>query len=112
ALIRELERQFKITEEVMKFLSVKLDEEVDLDAFKVGAEEKKVKVEPVLEEAQAPEPQVPAQPADSEEQSEVVAQVVVPQTGVEAPTGPEASAAADSGGSDDTRSAEQAKEGS
>ena len=37
AAMREVERQFKITEEVMKFLSVKLDEEVDLEAFKANA---------------------------------------------------------------------------
>lgn len=33
-LISELERQFKITENVMKYLTVKLDEDVDLEAFK------------------------------------------------------------------------------
>jgi small subunit ribosomal protein S6 len=40
ALITEMERQFKITEEVMKFLSVKLEEDVDLEAFKSSAQEK------------------------------------------------------------------------
>lgn len=40
ALITELERQFKISEEVMKFLSVKIDQEVDLDAFRAAAAEK------------------------------------------------------------------------
>ncbi len=35
-LISELERQFKITENIMKYLTVKLDEDVDLEAFKAG----------------------------------------------------------------------------
>ncbi len=35
-LIREIERQFKISEEVMKFLSVKIDDQVDLAAFKAS----------------------------------------------------------------------------
>jgi small subunit ribosomal protein S6 len=40
ALISEMERQLKITDEVIKFLSVKLDEDVDLEAFKAASEEK------------------------------------------------------------------------
>jgi len=39
-LINEMERLFKISEEVMKFLSVKLEEDVDLEAFKASAQEK------------------------------------------------------------------------
>lgn len=39
ALIAELERQFKITDEVMKFLSVKVEDEVDLGAFRTSSEE-------------------------------------------------------------------------
>lgn len=35
-LISELERQFKIAEHVMKYLTVKLDEDVNLEAFKAG----------------------------------------------------------------------------
>lgn len=46
ALIAELERQLKITEEVMKFISVKLDEDVDLEAFKAAAEEKRAAAKP------------------------------------------------------------------
>lgn len=41
ALITEMERQLKIAEEVMKFLSVKLDEDVDLEAFKAASQEAK-----------------------------------------------------------------------
>lgn len=44
-LINELERQFKITEDVMKYLSVKLDDEVDLEAFKAKAEKEAVQFE-------------------------------------------------------------------
>ncbi len=36
-LISELERQFKITENIMKYLTVKLDEDVDLEAFKASS---------------------------------------------------------------------------
>jgi len=39
-LLSELERQFKISEEVMKYLSVKLDDNVDLEAFQAQAEQK------------------------------------------------------------------------
>lgn len=35
-LVSELERQFKITENIMKYLTVKLDEDVDLEAFKAS----------------------------------------------------------------------------
>jgi len=64
ALIAELERQFKITEEVMKFISVKLDEDVDLEAFKAAAEEKRAaaKAEPVPAVEEGPEP-VPSEEA-------------------------------------------------
>ena len=41
ALVQELERQFRISEDVMKFLSVKLDDHVDLEAFKAQVEEEK-----------------------------------------------------------------------
>ena len=39
-LIHEMERQFKISEEVIKFLSIKLDQDLDLEAFKAEAEAK------------------------------------------------------------------------
>lgn len=72
ALLAELERQFKITEEVMKFLSVKLDDNVDLQAFQAQVEEqakpKAATVEtPAAEEAGAGTPaeaqaEAPAEP--------------------------------------------------
>ncbi len=66
-LINELERQFKITEDVMKYLSVKLDDEVDLDAFKAKAQKEAVATEtkndaaveqPATEEIEAPKEEV------------------------------------------------------
>lgn len=69
-LINELERQFKITEDVMKYLSVKLDDEVDLDAFKAKAQKEAVEaeakmvaaVEPTTtEEIEAPKDEITAE---------------------------------------------------
>ncbi len=51
-LILEMERQFKISEDVMKYLSVKLDDEVDLEAFKAASQAK----EAAAAEAAAPAP--------------------------------------------------------
>jgi small subunit ribosomal protein S6 len=68
ALITELERQFKISEEVLKFLSVKLDEDVDLEAFK-AAEEEKAAAEAARRapsEPAAVEPEAPAPPPEPE----------------------------------------------
>jgi len=63
AVMTELERQFKISEEVLKFLSVKIDDDVDLEAFKAAEEEKKA-----AEAARrAPPPAEPAAPAVTEE---------------------------------------------
>ncbi len=45
ALIAELERQFKITEEVMKFLSVKVEDKVDLGAFRKDTDKPQVNQE-------------------------------------------------------------------
>jgi small subunit ribosomal protein S6 len=54
ALLNEMERQFKISEEVIRFLSIKTDDNVDLEAFKAQA----------AAEEKAPEA-LPAQPAES-----------------------------------------------
>ena len=69
ALIEEMERQLKISEEVIKFLSVKLDEDFDLEAFKAEAEAKaqeaaRAKAAPV--EAPAPEAPPEEKPAVAE----------------------------------------------
>jgi small subunit ribosomal protein S6 len=68
ALIAEMERQLKIADEVMKYLSVKLEDSVDLEAFKaakeVPPEEPTAEVAP---EAAAPvEAEAPAQEAATE----------------------------------------------
>jgi small subunit ribosomal protein S6 len=78
ALIFEMERQLKISEDVMKYLSVKLDDEVDLEAFKQQAKPQ----EPAPEEAPAaeiaapveavaaPEAEAPVEAAPAEETEE------------------------------------------
>jgi small subunit ribosomal protein S6 len=55
ALLAEMERQFKIAEEVLKYLSVKLDDNVDLEAFKAeaGAREAAAQAEAPAEDATA-----------------------------------------------------------
>ena len=66
-LLNEMERQFKISEEVIRFLSVKTDDNVDLEAFKAQAAAKAAMPEAPVEEAakgeaaEAP----PAQPAEA-----------------------------------------------
>ncbi|MGO9120984.1 MAG: 30S ribosomal protein S6 [Desulfomonilaceae bacterium] len=64
-LIHEMERQFKIAEEVIKFLSIKLDQDLDLEAFKAEAEAKAAeaapaKATPVQPAAEAPIEEMPA----------------------------------------------------
>jgi small subunit ribosomal protein S6 len=61
ALIAELERQLKIADEVMKFLSVKLEDTVDLEAFK-AAKEAPAEEAP----AEAPEPEAEAAASEAE----------------------------------------------
>lgn len=64
-LLSELERQFKIAEEVMKFLSVKLDDNVDLGAFQAQAE--KQEQPPATEAAQPPAvSETPAEAAETQ----------------------------------------------
>lgn len=114
ALISELERQFKISEEVLKFLSVKLDDDVDLEAFKAAEEEKQAAAaaarapsEPaVVEPAVTPAPPEPAvaeptaTPASSEPVAVEPAPAATTEEGAEpteqeaAPAAPEAEEAA------------------
>lgn len=76
-VLTEVERQFKISEQVMKFISVMLDDHVDLDAFKQqppqeapgtdeAPPEKAVAVPPETAEAQAPGPEPAEIPADAQ----------------------------------------------
>jgi small subunit ribosomal protein S6 len=92
AVITELERQFKISEEVLKFLSVKIDDDVDLEAFKAAEEEKKA-----AEAARRapPAPAEPVAPAVTEEAAEPPEQEAAstPET-EEAPAEPVAEEAA------------------
>ncbi len=78
-LISELERQFKITEDVMKYLSVKLDDEVDLEAFKAKAEKEAVESEAKkvedLEQPVLAEPEAVASPETQDVESSVAADV-------------------------------------
>lgn len=69
ALLNELERQFKISEEVMKFVSVKVDDNVDLEAFKARtAPEEETAEKP----SEVPEGEPAAQPAPDTEEGEKV----------------------------------------
>ncbi|HMK36574.1 MAG TPA: 30S ribosomal protein S6 [Desulfomonilaceae bacterium] len=91
SLISEMERQLKIAEEVMKYLSVKLEDSVELEAFKAARE---VPPAPAPEAAALPEttgteePEAPAQEAavEAEQQpaeAEEPAQAVAPEEGKE-----------------------------
>jgi small subunit ribosomal protein S6 len=77
AVITELERQFKISEEVLKFLSVKIDDDVDLEAFKAAEEEKKA-AEAARRAPPPPAPAEPAAPAAAEEVPEPAAEEAAP----------------------------------
>jgi small subunit ribosomal protein S6 len=77
-LITEMERQLKIADEVMKFLSVKLDEDVDLEAFKAASQE--------AEPAEPPAaPETPKEPEATEEVAET-GEAPVPEAAAEAAT--------------------------
>jgi small subunit ribosomal protein S6 len=68
ALISEMERQLKISDEVMKYLSVKLDESVDLEAFKAAKEEPAATPAETAEVATAAEEATPVAAAVETEQ--------------------------------------------
>lgn len=63
ALINELERQFKISEDVLKFLSVMLDDEVDLEAFKSKQEEAKEEAPAAVEPPKETAPEASETPS-------------------------------------------------
>jgi small subunit ribosomal protein S6 len=63
-VITEVERNFKITEQVLKYISVKLDDNINLEAFKAQREaEAAVPAEEAVKEA----PAAPAEPKAEEE---------------------------------------------
>ncbi|AFM23967.1 30S ribosomal protein S6 [Desulfomonile tiedjei] len=78
ALIFEMERQLKIAEDVMKYLSVKLDDEVDLEAFKQQAKPEEAAPEEApaaetaapVEAVAAPAAEAPVEAAPAEETEE------------------------------------------
>jgi len=85
ALIHEMERQFKISEDVMKYLSVKLDHDVDLEAFKTPP---KAEAEPAAEEAPVTEEAQPEGAAETE--------TPAPEEHTEAQSAPEGAEVAES----------------
>jgi len=65
ALIQEMERFFRIDDKVLKFMTVLLDAEADLDAIKADLAEKTASAEPASEEAEKTDAPVEAEaPAD------------------------------------------------
>jgi len=87
ALIEEMERQFKISEEVIKFLSIKLDEDLDLEAFKAAAEAKAQEAE----RAKAAPVEAPPPEAPPEEKPAVAETAPPPEAPPEEKTGAAAS---------------------
>jgi small subunit ribosomal protein S6 len=84
ALISELERQLKIADEVMKFLSVKLEDTVDLEAFKAAKEP------PAEAVAEAPVAEAPvAEAAEPEAESAETAATEAPETEAAPPEAPQ-----------------------
>ena len=69
-LISELERQFKITENIMKYLTVKLDEDVDLEAVKAGAKDEEGPEEAQTKDETAESPVESEEQADAEKEEE------------------------------------------
>jgi small subunit ribosomal protein S6 len=57
ALVQEMERFFRIDDRVMKFMTVLLEEDADLDAIKAEAAERAAKNEQAAEETAENEPQ-------------------------------------------------------
>jgi small subunit ribosomal protein S6 len=112
ALIYEMERQMKISEEVMKFLSLKLEDNVDLEAFRAkAAEEAAAAAEAAARAAKEAEEaaaeaaaraakeaeEAAAAEAQAKEAQESAAAAEESQTATEAPEAPAADpAAADS----------------
>jgi small subunit ribosomal protein S6 len=64
AVITEVERNFKITEQVLKYISVKLDDNINLEAFKAQRE---AEAAAPAEEPAKEAPEAPAEPKAEEE---------------------------------------------
>jgi small subunit ribosomal protein S6 len=102
ALLNEVERQFKISDEVMKFISVKVDDNVTLEAFKAASEKKE---EPVAHRAPL-EPAVTAVPAAAQEVREATEEAAV-SAAVEFPAEEQDREISDSGAPTDSQSASE-----
>jgi small subunit ribosomal protein S6 len=85
ALVQEMERFFRIDDNVMKFMTVLLDEDADMDAVNAEIAEKKAAEEKTAEAAPAPEPEATAKPETAPE----------PETAAEPEAAPEPEATAD-----------------
>lgn len=85
SLIEEVERNFKIAEDVLKFLSVKLEDNVDIEAFRAEMEAKKAEAEA---KAKAAEAEAQAKAAEAEAQAKAAEEAQA-----EPPAEPEAPAA-------------------
>jgi len=88
-VLGELERQFKIADEVMKYLSVKTDDDVDLEAFKADAEQKAAEPAPA-EPAEEESPPPVTAPVEASEEEEEKASEPTPETAQEPAPEPEA----------------------
>jgi small subunit ribosomal protein S6 len=88
ALIFEIERQLKISEDVMKYLSVKLDDDVDLEAFKQQAKPQ----EPAPEESATETAEAPVEAVAAPEAEAPVEGVADPGTEAPVEAAPEAEA--------------------
>ncbi len=86
-LVTELERRFRISEEVMKFITVKIEDEVDPEALKAKMRAEREAREAPAQEAERPEPQdaekapepveeppAPEEKGDSKESAEATAE--------------------------------------
>lgn len=66
ALVQEMERFFKIDDKVMKFMTVLLDEDADLDAIQAEVAEKKAKSDQAVDDASETAEESDASEDDSE----------------------------------------------
>jgi small subunit ribosomal protein S6 len=73
-LIAELERLLRLSEDVLKFLSVKIEDDVDLEAFRAKVAEEKAAAEKAKAEAEAKAQADAEAKAKAEEEAEAKAQ--------------------------------------
>lgn len=86
ALMQEIERQFKISDEVIKFLTVKLEHHVDLEAFKAAAKQEAVPADDAKAATEHPPSGDQAEEGDSE--LTTIPESVIPPSGEKVPVPP------------------------